>query len=78
MNRVFYVEVEMGISKSGCSRSITKADLEMAYKQGFVEGAQNLKKMKKEAFIDGIEASKTIEWTRESEEIKRVLKEWGY
>ena len=68
----------MGISKSGCSRSITKADLEMAYKQGFVEGAQNLKKMKKEAFIDGIEASKTIEWTRESEEIKRVLKEWGY
>ena len=50
----------------------------MAYKQGFVDGAQNLKEMRKEAFIDGIEASKTIEWTRESEEIKRVLKEWGY
>lgn len=29
-------------------------------------------------FLNGIEASKTIEWTRESEEIERVLKEWGY
>ena len=50
----------------------------MAYKQGFADGVQDLKKIKKEAFIDGIEASKTIEWTRESEEIKRVLKEWNY
>ena len=50
----------------------------MAYKQGFADGVQNLKEIKKEAFIDGIEASKTIEWTRESEEIKRVLKEWNY
>lgn len=68
----------MGISKSGCSRSITKSDLDMAYKQGFVDGVQNLNEMKKQAFISGIEASKTIEWTRENEEIKRVLKEWGY
>lgn len=28
----------MGISKSGCSSSITKEDLENMYKQGFVEG----------------------------------------
>ena len=71
-------EDNMGISKSGCSRSITKSDLDMAYKQGFADGVQDLKKIKKEAFIDGIEASKAIEWTRESEEIKRVLKEWNY
>lgn len=28
----------MALSKSGCSESITKADLEVSYKQGFVEG----------------------------------------
>lgn len=29
-------------------------------------------------FLNGIEAAKSIEWTRESEEIERVLKEYGY
>lgn len=30
----------MGISESGCSKSITKTDLEAKYKQGFVEGVR--------------------------------------
>ena len=68
----------MGISKSGCSRSITKSDLDMAYKQGFMEGVQAVNEIKREAFLRGIEVSKTIEWTRETEEIERVLKEYGY
>lgn len=37
----------------------------------------NIHEIKKQAFLSGIEASKTIEWTNESEEIERVLKEWG-
>ena len=68
----------MGISKSGCSKSITKSDLDSTYKQGFKDGVQELNEIKKQAFINGIEASKTIEWTKETEEIERVLKEWGY
>lgn len=68
----------MGISKSGCSRSITKSDLDATYKQGFKDCVQELNQIKKQAFLSGIEASKTIEWARESEEIERVLKEWGY
>lgn len=28
----------MALSKTGCSSSITKSDLDTAYKQGFVEG----------------------------------------
>lgn len=68
----------MGISKSGCSKSITKSDLDSAYKQGFKDCVQELDKIKRDAFLSGIEASKTIEWTRESEEIERVLKEWKY
>ena len=68
----------MGISKSGCSSSITKTDLDGAYKQGFKDCVQELNAIKREAFLRGIEASKTIEWTRETEEIERVLKEYGY
>ena len=68
----------MGISKSGCSRSITKTDLDRAYKQGFKDCAQELNAIKREAFLRGIEASKMIEWSRETEEIERVLKEYGY
>lgn len=68
----------MAISKTGCSRSITKKDLDAAYKQGFADCAKELNTIKKEAFLSGIEASKTIEWTKETEEIERVLKEWGY
>lgn len=30
----------MGISKTGCSTSITKEDLECKYKHGFVDGAK--------------------------------------
>ena len=30
----------MGISKSGCSKSITKEDLEYKYKKGFADGAK--------------------------------------
>ena len=68
----------MGISKSGCSSSITKTDLDRAYKQGFKDCVQELNVIKRNAFLRGIEASKTIEWTRETEEIERVLKEYGY
>lgn len=31
---------------------------------------------RKQAFLHGIEASKSIKWEHESEEIERVLKEW--
>lgn len=68
----------MALSKTGCSRSITKADLDAAYKQGFADCAKILVENKRSAFMAGIEAAKSIEWTRESEEIERVLKEWGY
>lgn len=68
----------MGISKTGCSCSITKGDLDFAYKQGFADGVKAMKEARRNAFLAGIEASKTIEWTRESEEIERVLKEWNY
>lgn len=68
----------MGISKTGCSSSITKKDLDAAYKQGFIDCAKDLDKIKRTAFMSGIEAAKSIEWAKESEEIKRVLKEWGY
>ena len=68
----------MGISKSGCSRSITKSDLDSAYKQGFADCAKELKEIRRQDFLNGIMASKTIEWAQESEEIERVLKEWGY
>jgi len=30
----------MGLSKSGCSNSVTKEDLEHKYKSGFADGAQ--------------------------------------
>lgn len=51
--------------------------------------AENFKKMversekekiaaKKNGFLSGIEASKIIKWELESEEIERVLKEWGF
>lgn len=68
----------MSISKTGCSRSITKKDLDAAYKQGFADCAKELKQRLQGAFLDGIEASKMIEWGNEEEEIKRVCKEWGY
>jgi hypothetical protein len=67
----------MGISKTGCSKIITKTDLDRAYKQGFMEGVKYLEDMKEEYFRKGIEASKTIKWELESEEIERVVKEWG-
>ena len=38
----------MGISQSGCSRSITKTDLDRAYKQGFADCAKILDEYKKE------------------------------
>ena len=56
----------MGISKTGCSSSITKKDLDAAYKQGFIDCAKDLDKIKRTAFISGIEAAKSIEWTKES------------
>lgn len=68
----------MALSKTGCSRSITKKDLDAAYKQGFADCAKDLGGIKRGAFLAGIEAAKSIEWTNESEEIERVLKEWGY
>lgn len=68
----------MALSKTGCSRSITKTDLDAAYKQGFADCAKILVENKRSAFMAGIEAAKSIEWTRESEEIERVLKECGY
>ena len=51
---------------------------DVEHKQGFIDCAKDLDKIKRTAFISGIEAAKSIEWTKESEEIKRVLKEWGY
>lgn len=66
----------MSISKT--SRTITKKDLDAAYKQGFADCAKTLETIKTNAFLNGIEASKTIEWGNESEEIERVLREWGY
>ncbi|MBQ4530162.1 MAG: hypothetical protein IJA36_06070 [Lachnospiraceae bacterium] len=66
----------MGISKTGCSRSITKEDLDRSYKQGFMEGVKNIEMIKEEYFLKGIEASRTIKWEYESEEIERVKKEW--
>lgn len=63
----------MGISKSGCSRTITKEDLENKYKNGFSDGAkavcslilENLKDQKFEILdnkIDNYEiALKTID-----------------
>lgn len=68
----------MALSKTGCSRTITKTDLDAAYKQGFADCAKHLDEIKRGAFVAGIEAAKSIEWTKESEEIERVLKEWGY
>lgn len=68
----------MALSKTGCSRSITKTDLDAAYKQGFADCAKDLGEIKRGAFLAGIEAAKSIEWTNESKEIERVLKEWGY
>lgn len=56
-------------------------ELEMYRKIGTLKecySKNELKSMKKEAFLTGIQASITIEWTRESEEIERVLSEYGY
>lgn len=68
----------MGISKTGCSRSITKRDLDAAYKQGFMEGVQEMKNKQKHAFLLGIERAKLIKWENESEEIEKALRECGY
>lgn len=38
----------MGISKSGCSKSITKTDLDRAYKQGFADCAEIMHEYQKE------------------------------
>lgn len=58
--------------------AISKKDLSSAYNKGFEDCKKSLETVKRNAFLSGIEASKTIEWTRESEEIVRVCKEWGY
>lgn len=68
----------MGTSKTSRSKSITKADLDAAYKKGYVDGLAAQKRLERLVFLAGIEASKCIEWTNEEEEIKRVLKENGY
>ena len=53
----------MGISKTGCSRSITKTDLDNAYKQGFADCAKILNECKKElqAYKDKEEQGLLIE-----------------
>lgn len=66
----------MALSKTGCSRSITKKDLDAAYKQGFADCAKVFDEIKRDAFLAGIKAAKSIEWTNESEEIERALKEY--
>lgn len=42
-----------------------------------IENCLSLEMIKEEYFLKGLEASKTIKWEYESEEIKRVMKEWG-
>lgn len=55
-----------------------RAVIKMIANQPIVDDLHDRNEIKREAFLSGVEASKTIEWTHEQEEIERVLKEWGY
>lgn len=72
-------EVDRWVRLSDVEDAINRlANYEDAEEQGFADCAKDLDKIKRSAFMSGIEAAKGIEWTKESEEIERVLKECGY
>lgn len=45
----------MGISKTGCSKTITKSDLEAMYYQGFKEGVEISKDRENKAYNQALE-----------------------
>ena len=49
----------MGISKTGCSRSITKEDLDAQYKQGFAEAVLIYRKRLRE-ILERLEEERTL------------------